>query len=101
MHLLQLPSVDSRQFDYSLLPTGSEEREVLGVRSIPVAILFSFQDMKTIALYLHKQEYSCVVKKRNTSDAILRPQYTIRALVSMIAYQNIVALILPPLCFLY
>ena len=33
-----------------LLPIGSEEREVLGVRSIPVAILPSCQDMKTIAL---------------------------------------------------
>ena len=34
----------------NLLPTGSEEREVLGVGSIPVAILPSCQDMKTIAL---------------------------------------------------
>ena len=34
-----------------LLPTGGEEREVLGVGSIPVAILPSCQDMKTIALY--------------------------------------------------
>ena len=33
-----------------LLPTGSEGREVLGVGSIPVAILPSCQDMKTIAL---------------------------------------------------
>ena len=33
-----------------LLPTGSEEREVLGVGSTPVAILTSCQDMKTIAL---------------------------------------------------
>ena len=34
----------------SLLPTGSEEREVLGVGSIPVAILPSCLDMKTIEL---------------------------------------------------
>ena len=34
----------------TLLPTGSEEREVLGVGSIPVAILPSCQDMKPIAL---------------------------------------------------
>ena len=34
----------------TLLPTGSVEREVLGVGSIPVAILPSCQDMKTIAL---------------------------------------------------
>ena len=33
-----------------LLPTGSEERGVLWVGSISVAILFSCQDMKTIAL---------------------------------------------------
>ena len=33
-----------------LLPTGSEEREVLGVGNIPVAILPSCQDMKYIAL---------------------------------------------------
>ena len=33
-----------------LLPTGSEEREVLGVGSFPVAILPSCQDMEAIAL---------------------------------------------------
>ena len=32
------------------LPTGSEEREVLGVGSIPIAILPSCQYIKTIAL---------------------------------------------------
>ena len=32
-----------------LLPTGSKEREVLWVGSIPVAILSSSQDMNTIA----------------------------------------------------
>ena len=36
--------------DLYLLPTGSEEREVLGVGSIPGAILPSCQDMKTISL---------------------------------------------------
>ena len=36
-----------------LLPTGSEEREVLGVGSIPVTILQSCQNMKMIALQLH------------------------------------------------
>ena len=34
----------------TLLPTGSEERGVLGVGSIPVAILPSCQDMKAVAL---------------------------------------------------
>ena len=38
---------DSKYF--TLLPTGSEERGVLGVESIPVAILPSCQDMTTIA----------------------------------------------------
>ena len=33
-----------------ILPTGSKEREVLGVGSIPVAILPSCQDINTIAL---------------------------------------------------
>ena len=33
----------------NLLPTGSEEKEVLEVGSIPVALLPSCQDMKTIA----------------------------------------------------
>ena len=35
---------------FILLPTGSDEREVLLVGSIPVAILTSCQDVKTIAL---------------------------------------------------
>ena len=33
---------------YYLLPTGSDEREVLGVGSIPVAILPSCQYMKIL-----------------------------------------------------
>ena len=45
-----------------LLPTRSEERGVLGVGSIPVATLPSYQDMKTTALQLHIHEYSWVVK---------------------------------------
>ena len=32
-----------------LLPTGSEEREVFGVGSIPAVVRPSYQDMKTIA----------------------------------------------------
>ena len=43
-----------------LLPTGSEERGVLWFGSIPVAILPSCQDMKTIALSLHKHAYIVV-----------------------------------------
>ena len=35
---------------HALLPTGSEERGVLGVGSILVAIRPSTQDMKTIAI---------------------------------------------------
>ena len=30
----------------------------------------SCQDMKTIALQLHKHQYSCVVKIRNTLEAV-------------------------------
>ena len=59
-----------------LLPTGSEERGVFRVGSIPVAILPSCQNIKTIALYLIKHEYDWVVKIRNTSEAFLRPQYS-------------------------
>ena len=44
--------------------------------SIPVAILSSFQDMKTTELQLHEHEHNWVVKIRNTSEAMLRPQYT-------------------------
>ena len=51
-----------------LLPKGSEEREVLGVGSISVAILHSCQDMKTVAILLPKHKYSWVVKIRNTSE---------------------------------
>ena len=56
-----------------LLPTGSEERELMGMGSIPVAIISSCQAMETVALELYKPEYSCVVKIRNTSEAVLRP----------------------------
>ena len=38
---------------YILLPTGSEEREVFGFGSIPVAILPSHQNIKNITLQLH------------------------------------------------
>ena len=44
-----------------LLPTASEERGVLVVESIPVAILPSCKDMKTFALLLHKHLYNWVV----------------------------------------
>ena len=58
----------STQQIFSLLPTGSEEREVLGVGSIPPPILPSCQDMKAIALLyiLHKHEYSWVAKIGNS-----------------------------------
>ena len=46
----------------NLLPTGSEQREVLGFGRIPVAILPSCQDMKTVALQLHRHKCSWVVK---------------------------------------
>ena len=51
-----------------ILPTGSEWRGVLGVESIPVATLPSCQDMKIVALQLHKHEYSWVVKLRNSTQ---------------------------------
>ena len=48
--------------DDIFLPLGSEERGVLGVGSIPVAIPSTDQDMKMSASYLHKHEDSRVVK---------------------------------------
>ena len=58
---------------FNCLPTRNEERGVLGVESISVAILPFAQVMKTIALQIHKHEYGWVVKIRNTSKAVLRP----------------------------
>ena len=52
-----------------LLPTGSEERGVFGNWKIPVAILPSFHEVKTIVLNLHKHEYSWVEKVRSTEEA--------------------------------
>ena len=59
-----------------LLPTEHDEREVLGVGSIPVAILISCQNVRNNVLLLHKHAYSWVVKIRNTSEAVLGPQYS-------------------------
>ena len=63
---------------WNLLPSRSEERGVLGVGGIPVPILQSCQDMKTIASYLERYKSSWSVKIRNTgtSKAVLRPQYS-------------------------
>ena len=62
---------------FFLLPTGSEERGVLGVGSIPVAICPSCQNMKTIAKYLHRYGYSWKVTIRHTSEVVLRPHYSL------------------------
>ena len=51
---------------FILLSTGSEERGLLGVGIIPVAILQLYDNLKTIALYLHKHKYSWVIKKIKT-----------------------------------
>ena len=53
-------------------PPEVRRGEYFGVRSIPVAILPSCQYIKTIALQLHKHEYSCVVKIRNILEAVIR-----------------------------
>ena len=68
-------SCDQQVGTYYILPTGSEERGVLWVGSIPVAILPSCQDINTIALQLHKDVCNSVVNIRNTSAPVLRPQY--------------------------
>ena len=48
---------------FILLSTVSEERGLLGVGIIPVAILQLYDNTKNIALYLHKDKYSWVIKK--------------------------------------
>ena len=45
---------------------GSKERGVFGVGNISVGLLPFCQDMKTVALYLHKHGYSWVVKIKKT-----------------------------------
>ena len=52
------------QNNFILLPTRSEKRGVLGVRSIPVAILLPSQNVRNVALLLRKHAYSWVVKIR-------------------------------------
>ena len=53
-----------------LLPTGSKERGVLGVGSIPVAILPSCQDKKTAALQLQRQGHFNVILRSNGQNNI-------------------------------
>ena len=69
-----------------LLPFRSEEREVLGIGIIPVVMLLSCQYMKTVALELHKHEYSWVVRLRNTLEAVPHTA------PSMFLYINILSL---------
>ena len=62
-----------------LLPTGSEERELLGVGSIHVAILLSCHYKNVLPTYcigLNIVNDCCVVKLRNTSEALLGPVYS-------------------------
>ena len=59
-----------------VLPTGGEETHILGVGNIPAAILSSCQDLINFAIELHKNVYNWIVKIRNTSEAVPRPQYT-------------------------
>ena len=53
-NFLHQVSINCLWYNIILLPPGNEEREVLGVGSIPVPILPSCQDLKTIAILLHK-----------------------------------------------
>ena len=46
----QTTTTTTSQGKVQLLPTGSKERGVLGIGSIPVAILLSVQDVQAIAL---------------------------------------------------
>ena len=51
LHLFRLYKVCDTKH---LVPTRSEERGVLGIGSIPIAILPTCQDVKDIALQSHK-----------------------------------------------
>ena len=68
-------------YNKGLLSTESEEREVLGIESIPVAILPSCQYMKTMTLSLHKHEYGWIVKLRNTDGQ--PPEYCLLCVILM------------------
>ena len=48
MYITNLDILEKNERNDCLLPTGSEEREVLGVGSIPVAILPSCQYIKLL-----------------------------------------------------
>ena len=59
-------------------PPEVRRREYRVSEYIPTAILPSCQYIyENIVLILHRCEYSWVVKIRNTSEAVLRPQYTL------------------------
>ena len=88
-----------------LLPTGSKEREVLGVgsRPIPFAILPSRIIIEYNCIYLGSKNNKHL---RGSAQATIHPSVIIltvvlRALVSLTAMGSIVTLILPPLYFLY
>ena len=57
-----------------LLPAGSEEHEVLQTGSIHLAILPSCQSFATVHLKCLNCAFIWVVKIRNISEAVFRPQ---------------------------
>ena len=59
-----------------LLLAGSEEHEVLQTWSIYAAILLLLNSFRTVHFKYTGIEIIWVVKIRNTSEAVLRPQYT-------------------------
>ena len=48
----------------------------LGLEVFLLQYSLSCEEMKTIAITFDEYEYSWVIKIRNTSAAVLRPQYT-------------------------
>ena len=58
------------------LPIRSEEHEVLQTGSIHVAILPSCQSFTIVHFTCIDNDFNKVVKIRNTSEAVLRPQYS-------------------------
>ena len=93
-------SYPATSFGYTvLLPTGSEERGVLEVGSIPVALLPSCMYMNKNCIRLHKYDYRWVVKIKKHKGGSTQVQIhalatVLQALVSVIALGSIVAIII-------
>ena len=72
-----------REAHNNVLPNGIEEMEVLGERSIHVAILLSCQDMKTIALQCREIYVVGSKNKKNIRGSTQATIHPLAIIVSM------------------